>query len=308
MRRVSLALGLTVLAALLNASGNLAQRAATRAEPERTGPLRLIVDLARRPVWVAGVVAGVLGLAVHVLALSLGKLTVVQPLLVLQLPFAVLGARLLFGVRLARRDWVAIALLTTGLAAFIVCLSPNGGDPLALTGAGWAAGLGSVGAVVGALVLAGARVRADQRAAVLGAAAGVAYGTTSVLFAAAGAATLRGAPAPLGVWQAYAAVAVGLMSFCLLQNSLHSGRLVATAPGLTLLNPIVAVLWGLLLFGEQARTGLWLVGSLVGAGLLVAGTLMLIRSPALQARPNTTTVPNTATRSGIDIREQPEKR
>lgn len=84
-------------------------------------------------------------------------------------------------------------------------------------------------------------------------------------------------------WQTYAAIAVGLVSFYLLQNSLNSGLLVATEPGLTLANPLVAVIWGLVVFGEQARTGPWLIGSVAGAVLLVLGTLLLSRSPVLQA-------------------------
>ncbi|MDQ4115392.1 MAG: hypothetical protein M3235_00355, partial [Actinomycetota bacterium] len=59
--------------------------------------------------------------------------------------------------------------------------------------------------------------------------------------------------------------------------------LVATEPGLTLLNPIVSVSWGLLVFGEHARTGAWLVGSVAGAALMITGTLLLVRSPVLRS-------------------------
>ena len=56
---------------------------------------------------------------------------------------------------------------------------------------------------------------------------------------------------------------------------------VATAPGLTLLNPLVAVLCGVLLFGETPRPGVWALGAAVGAVLLVAGTMRLAGSPTL---------------------------
>lgn len=137
----------------------------------------------------------------------------------------------------------------------------------------------------------------DLRAGMRGLAAGIGYGATAVLFSAAGA-TASGGVGPIATTsQTYAAVLVGLGSFYLLQNSLNSGLLVATEPGLTLANPIVAVTWGLVLFGEQARTGPWLVGSVTGGVLLVAGTLVLTRSPVLQSGSRDTDQEETA---GVD--------
>jgi drug/metabolite transporter (DMT)-like permease len=275
-----LPLGLAVLAAILNASGDLLQRRATRDEPNpRSGHLRLLLDLARRPAWLGGVVASLVGLGVHVVALSTGELATVQPLLVLEMPLAVIGMSRLFGVSLARRDWIAVALLTLGLAAFVFSLSPTGGDPTQVLGTAWAVGLGVLAALVAAATLIGVFSGRDLRAGMLGLAAGLGYGTTAVLFSAAS----GGITALATTWQTWTAIAVGLVSFYLLQNSLNSGLLVATEPGLTLANPLVAVTWGLLLFGEQARTGPWLIGSITGGALLIAGTLLLTRSPVLHA-------------------------
>ena len=77
-----------------------------------TGGAHLLLDLARRPDWIGGVVAGLVGLRVHVVAPSLGELAAFQPLLVLEMPLAVLGMSRLFGISLSRRDWVAVGLLT----------------------------------------------------------------------------------------------------------------------------------------------------------------------------------------------------
>ncbi|MEJ2863575.1 DMT family transporter [Actinomycetospora flava] len=279
-----LPLGLAVVAAILNASGDLLQRRATRDEPDQaTGGARMLLDLARHPAWLGGVVASLVGLCVHVVALSLGELATVQPLLVLEMPLAVLGMSRLFGVSLSRRDWVAVGLLTLGLAAFVVFLSPTGGDPTQVSGVQWAVGLGILAVVGAAAALVGLYSGRDLRAGLLGLAAGVGYGAAAVLFSAAGSAASGGITAIATTWQTYAAIVVALFSFYLLQNSLNSGLLVATEPGLTLANPIVAVTWGLLLFGEQARTGAWLIGSVAGGVLLVAGTLLLSRSPVLDA-------------------------
>lgn len=78
------------------------------------------------------------------------------------------------------------------------------------------------------------------------------------------------------------ALATGTVSFYLLQNAMVAGRLVAVEPGLTLANPIVAVTWGLFVFGESGRTGPALVGTLAGGALLVGGVILLARSPVLE--------------------------
>lgn len=281
------ALLLAVGAAVLNASGDLLQRRAARAQPaELAGTLRLILRLARRPVWVLGVLASLAGLLTHVVALSIGTIAIIQPVLVLELPLAVLAATWLSASRLARRDWVAVLLMAGGLAAFVASLSPTEGHPLTVGTGTWVAGLGVLFAVVAGLAGFGWRLVGERRGVLLGAAAGVGYGATAVLFAATGATAARWGLGVLASWQLYAALAFGGLSFYLLQNGLAAGKLVAAAPGLTLANPLVAVLWGVLLFGEQPRTGVWLAGAAVGAAALTVGTVTLVRSPLLDAGEN----------------------
>jgi drug/metabolite transporter (DMT)-like permease len=138
-----LAIGLAVLAALLNAVASVLQRWAGRAEPdERAFSIGLLFDLVRQPVWIAGIVAIATGFLTQVVALTLGHIAMVQPLMVAELPFAILLAASVFRLRPRRPEWVAIAALTVGLALFIFCLAPGGGDPLAAPTAAWLVGLG----------------------------------------------------------------------------------------------------------------------------------------------------------------------
>ena len=276
------ALFLAVVAALFAALGDVLQRRVTRVQPDRlTGTWRLLGNLVRHPVWLLGASMSVAGLGAHVLALSWGEITVVQPVLVLELPFAVLIASWLSRERLAARDGWAIVLMALGVAAFVFCLAPTGGSAGSVPPGTWSMGLGVLLVGMGVLTLAGTRAAANRRAGLLGAAAGVGYGTTAVLLAAVGAVAPRGPAAVLAAWQLWAAAAVGVVSFVVLQNALAAGRLMVTAPGLTLVNPLVAVLCGVLLFGETPRPGVWVVGAALGAALLVAGTVRLAGSPAL---------------------------
>jgi uncharacterized protein (DUF2062 family) len=86
-------------------------------------------------------------------------------------------------------------------------------------------------------------------------------------------------------WQTYAVAIVGPAGFFLLQNALQAGNLVASQPGFTLTNPLVSVAWGLAVFSEHGRTGPFLIGTVVGAGLIAVGTILLARSPLLDSTP-----------------------
>jgi hypothetical protein len=67
-----------------------------------------------------------------------------------------------------------------------------------------------------------------------------------------------------------------------MQNALHAGRLLAAQPGLTLADPGVAMVWGMLVFKETVRGGAWLAPSVVSGLLLAAGAIALARSPLLE--------------------------
>ena len=83
--------------------------------------------MARRPVWLAGIGADALGFVAQAAALAIGRLAVVQPLLIASVVFALpLGARLT-GQHVGRRDVGAAVIVTAALAAFLVVANPSGG-------------------------------------------------------------------------------------------------------------------------------------------------------------------------------------
>jgi hypothetical protein len=83
-------------------------------------------------------------------------------------------------------------------------------------------------------------------------------------------------------WWTYLLILAVPVGFVLLQGALRAGRLVASQPGITLANPLVAAVWGIGIFGEHVRTGGWPIGALLGAVLIGAGGVLLSRSPLLQ--------------------------
>lgn len=277
---------LAVLAAAANAAASVAQRRATRNGADQRGSvgIRALWGLVHQPVWVAGVAAIIIGFLIQAAALATGPIALVQPVLVVELPFTLLLGGLVFHSRLHRREWTAIAGMSVGLALLLFGLAPTGGDARHASDIRWVIGSGAVIAVVVALVVVGLRSTNARRAAFLGVATGVLFGYTAALVAGVAAVFTGGAGDVLHTWLTYALMVAGPVGFLLLQNALRAGRLVASQPALTLSNPLVAVCWGVAVFDEQVRLGAWVAAELIGAALIAAGTVVLARSPLLHGR------------------------
>lgn len=272
---------LMLAAAFANASASVLQRRATKDEPDsRAFSLRMFLHLARRASWFLGITAMIVGFLLHAVSISLSRIALVQPLLVVELPLTLVLASLMFKLRMSRRDMVAVGLQSVGLAAFVTCLSPVDGNPSATPWQVWAIGGGANVAAVAVLVALGYLGRHEHRAALLGVATGAAFGLNSSLIAGVGSAVSHGGNLFL-TWQTYGVAVVGPTAFFLLQNALQSGNLVASQPGFTLANPLVSVTWGLFAFQERANTGAFLIGVAAGAALIGVGTVLLSRSPLL---------------------------
>lgn len=282
-----LSIVLVVLAAMGNATASVLQRKAARTEPD-DGPAAtswaMIWSLAHKPVWFAGIAAIIVGVGLQAGALATGPIALVQPILVLELAFTLLLAAAVFHSRLHAREWTAIAGMTVGLALLLYCLQPAGGDPRATPTAVSVLAIGvTLAAAAGLLALARRdRHRHSRRAAYLGAATGAGFGLTATLIAGVTRAyAVAGVAGVFTAWQTYLLIALGPLFFLTLQKTMQAGRLVASQPALTLSNPVVAVGFGIAVFGEHVRGGGWIAGAVVGAALIVAGTVLLARSPLL---------------------------
>jgi drug/metabolite transporter (DMT)-like permease len=282
---------LAVLAACANAVSSALQRKANKRVPQRENmSLRHIWMLLHQPVWFGGILAITAGFLLQASALDSGQLSVVEPVLVLELPFALLAGSWLFRQRLGLREWLPAAAMTAGLAALLFLLAPSAGGSPRVYWYEWLAGAGANLALVGSLVLwarclwarAGAGGSGGSlRAAVLAVAAGSAFGLTAALMKAM-TRTLSGGIAGLFTdWPVYAMVAAGVLGMFLTQAALNAGQLIAAQPGLTLSDPLISVLWGVLIFHEQVRQGWYVLGEVFCAGVIVGGVIMLARSPLL---------------------------
>lgn len=273
---------LAVLAAVANGLASVLQRREARTRPASESlNWRLVWHLLHRPVWLGGVTAVTFGFLLQAEALANGKLSVVESLLVLDLPATLLLSSLLLHSRMRWREWGAVAAMAGGLAGLLLGLSPSADSGARASGPTWALALGVNALLIAAGVWWALSADGTRRAAILGVATGCGFGLTAGLIKGATANASAGIGSVFAAWQLYAMLAVGAGSMFLLQSAVHAGSLLAVQPGLSLGDPVVSVLWGTLVFGEKVRSGLPLVLAAASASVVCAAVLVLTRSPLL---------------------------
>jgi len=260
-------------AALFGVASALQHEQAGAVEASRSPGL--LLDLARRPRWLLGIGADIGAVVLQAVALGLGTVALVQPLLVAGLPVAVALSAALEHRRLLRREVIGVLLCTVGLAllgpaAAGTTTGQAPSRPLSfLVGAG-------IAAAVGGLLLAAHQVP-GLAPGLAGAAAGLVIGAGSVLLAVA-AGRVGDLPALAHSVAPYAAVVVALLGLLLAQSAFQTGALGAPLAALSVSEPVVAVVLAVTLLHEQLPTGAASRAGLVaGAVLAVSGVLVLCR-------------------------------
>lgn len=264
-------------------AGVLQQRAASREPEEENLSVRLLRRLAHRPLWLAGIALAVLAYAFQSLALAFGPLSLVQPLIVTEMVFAIPLSVWLHRVRLGAREWLGVAAVTGGLVTALAAARPRGGQPSAPL-AQWLPALALLGAVTVSALLVARWTRGPARASLTALAGGVVMGSQSVFLAVTIENFRQGLFAVVASWQTYLLVAASAGGLLLIQSAFQSGPLAASMPVFDASEPAVAVLMGVALFGESVGDGA-AAGALtvLGALVLLAGIVLLDTSPLLEA-------------------------
>ncbi|WP_202503409.1 DMT family transporter [Streptomyces sp. SID4956] len=272
-------------AALSNALATVLQRKAALTVPKSEGlRLGLILDLLRRPVWLAGIATVITAGVCQAVALATGPITIVQPLFVLELPLALVVAAALFQGRLSRAGWLAVGTVVVGLGIVLFAASPAG-NRTQVPMTHWIPALAVCVAAIAALVVAALRRPEGRgRAACFGLATAISYAMTAALMKTS-MHTLDdvGVTAFFTAWQTYGFALFGVCALFFLENAMQSGPLVASQPALTLGDACVSLALGITVYEEYVRTGWWLIPQLLGAALIAAGVLALSRLPLARA-------------------------
>ncbi|MBC9723509.1 DMT family transporter [Streptomyces sp. TRM68367] len=265
-------------------AGVLQQWAAAARPDAEALSLRLLTHLVRDRLWLCGIGLAVLAYGFQSLALAFGPLSLVQPLIVAELIFAVPLSARLHRMRLGRREWFGTLAVAAGLALALASARPHGGRPGAAGALSWLLLVGAVAALVCGALAAARALPGPWRASATALAAGAVMGTQSVLLAATVDRLRHGLDAALAAWQTYALVVASVGGLLLIQSAFQQGPLAASMTVLDATEPVVAVTVGMAVFGETVHAG-WPVSTVTALGLALvgAGIVSLDSSPVIAA-------------------------
>jgi drug/metabolite transporter (DMT)-like permease len=218
--------------------------------------------------WLLGTLALFAGYIFQAAALDRGRLSIIQPLLVTTVVFALPLGYFFTGQVVGRKEIVGAAVILAGLALFTYFADPSGGVDNA-PGGEWAIAIAAIGAVCGVLLVVGGRddASATTRAAVYGTVAGILFGLSAALTKPTVEYLHEGVGELFSHWEGYALAVAGVLGFVLQQVSLGTGKLAPSVATVSVANPVVGILIGTLLLEERWSKPGWHI--LLGASGLV---------------------------------------
>jgi drug/metabolite transporter (DMT)-like permease len=279
------AAALALLAAVCFAlAATLWQRAAVSLTGVSLRSPRSFLVLLTRWVWLLGLAAQLAGVALQAAALDRGRVSIVQPLLVTTVIWALPLGYFLTHQSIGERELAGAAIIVVGLVLFASFGDPAAGVNDAPT-SDWAAAVVVVVALCGALLLFANRGSLATRAALLGTVAGTLYGLSATLMKPVVENWHAEGADVLSSFEFWVWAAAGLIGFLFQQLSLSTGRLVPSVATVSVANPIVSVMLGALVLQERLdKSPPWHAVVAVGALCLALFGAVVISSAREKAR------------------------
>ncbi len=275
-----MAVALSLLAAVFLALGSVLQQKGTLETAAGADDPRFLVQMLRRPAWLAGAGTQAVGWVLQAAALDRGPLAVVQSLTMLNLVFALpLGARLT-GQRITGRVALGALGVVIGVALFVSVGSPAKGTGSPSAEEWWGACLITL-ALVLVFVRLGRRFEGATRAALLGTGAGFAFGLQGAVTKYFVTQIGSGVLALLTQWSSYVLIVSALVGLALQQSALKTGVLAPAIGSANVVTLLTGVVLGITVFDESLHNG---AGSQIPAAL---GLVLALVGVALLASPNT---------------------
>jgi drug/metabolite transporter (DMT)-like permease len=255
-----------------------------------------LLRLAGQTMWLAGTAALLVGYVFQAAALDRGRLAIIQPLLVMTIVFALPLGYVLTGQHVGRRELVGAAVIVVGLAAFALFGDPAGGRENA-PGSEWAVAIAVLGAICVVLLMFGGRGGLTMKAAVYGTVAGILFGLSAALTKPTMEFLHDGVDVLLSNWEPYALAIAGVLGFVLQQVSLGTGRLAPSVATVSVANPVVGILLGLILLEERLSRPAWhIVVATAGLALALVGAVVISLAREAGSEPDASAaVPDPAT-------------
>lgn len=245
-----------------------------------------LILLLTRWVWLLGLAAQIVGVLLQAAALDRGRVSIIQPLLVTTVIWALPLGYFLTRQTIGIREVVGAAIIVVGLALFASFGHPAAGVDNA-PGSDWVASILVICAACVALLVFANRGSLSMKGALLGTVAGLLYGLSATLMKpVVESVHTESLGTILAGWQFWVWAAAGLIGFLFQQLSLSTGRLVPSVAAVSVANPVVSVMLGALVLQERLeKNPPWHAVVAVGAlGLALVGSVVISSARADEER------------------------
>ncbi len=271
-----MAYSLAVLAAVAFAFGTVLQQKGTLQTSSAENDPRFLVEIFRKPVWLAGMISQTAGWILQAAALDRGPLVVVQSLTAMSLVIALPLGIWLTKQHIGPREWLGALAVLVGIMFFLWAGAPSGGTNHPSASLWWGACLGTA-ILVGVLALLGIRMKGASKALLFGSAAGFGYGLQAAVTKTFVGELGHGALSLLADWSVYVLVLSAVVGFVLQQGALKTGVL---APAMASSNAVTlfsSVILGIVVYGERlsAGGGAHVASAVVGLLIAIVGIVLL---------------------------------
>ena len=267
---------LAIVAAFCFALAATLQQKGALGMGDALGSAKSYLQLLKQMWWLLGTVALGAGYIVQAFALGKGQLAVVQSLLVTTVVFALPLGYFLTSQVVNRIEVGAAALVVLGLVAFTLFGNEDTGRNDAPTWE-WAITLAAFGLLAAVLIYLGGRGDLRRKAALFGAAAGVLYALSAAMWKpTADAFGSDGLQGLLSAWELYAFAAAAVIAFVVQQISLATGHLASSVATVSVCNPIVSIVIGIVVLEERLADPTWhKVVAFIGLGIALWGAILI---------------------------------
>lgn len=266
------------------------QRVAAHAALSELLSIRLLLHLMGKPVWWLGIAAMAAGQGLGALALQLGSVALIEPLLTTNLVFAFVFAALLSHERTRAMEVGGAALVCAALGVFLEVGNPHSSGHIRPGVVATASSIAAVAAVTALLVAIARRRSLPVESVLVASAAGVLYGLQDVATKATlitgdrgGLAAVLTAPWP------YLVLGAAALGILLTQSAFRAGRLDYSLPPIAATEPIVAVALAVAVLDDDIAASVvaLLIESICVVAMIV-GAVLIGRSATLSGAPRVT--------------------
>ena len=251
-----------ILAAASNGVSSILQRmAAGRPEPHELFSGRFFAAVTKNKLFLIGLALQILAAALQAVALSKGPLTLVEPLLTLDLVVILLVLHFVFHRKAGIYDWLAVSAIIVGLTVAILAARPTNGIMQTAT-LPWLLA-GAIAALFVCLGIFGVRRArsATMRTALAAGATSVTYAmTTGLAKLVLTTVQLTGWGVLFTRWPIYAFILFGVVSLYLMQNAYAAGPLTISQPIIEIMSPLLSISLGVFVLKEQVAHSARLTG------------------------------------------------